>query len=126
MPLGIVGVVLTGSAELSLHLWLHRIFAFVGLLSLSLFEITVYAMIWTSATMFARLSRLGYLIFQLLAFVNAAFAEWIYPARICITISTWAEYIYIGLLSVFLASFSTELKNCDLKVFCIDDDDGAE
>jgi hypothetical protein len=125
MPIGILGVLITGACDLSLHLWPHRVFAFTGLFCVSVFEFTVLALAWNGMGPLGKTIRFGLLFIEAIAFVNAAFAELMYSPRACITISTWAEYVYVTMVTGFLSSFYGELNASSLDVFWVDDKCGA-
>jgi hypothetical protein len=121
LTIGIAGMIGFGFADLQHHMIAHRVIGFFGLNSLNLFVSLSLKMMAGGMT---RLQQVGRTLLSAAAWIGffvAAYAELLFDPRICIDLSTWGEYVMIGAMQGYLASFYPEMRRCQLTIFFVED-----
>jgi hypothetical protein len=121
LAIGIAGTIGFGFADLQHHAIAHRVIGFVGLNSLNLFVSLSFKMEAHGMTKFQQVGRFLLAAAAWIGFLVAAYAEFIFPSRICIEISTWGEYVMVAAMQGYLASFYQEFRRCQLTIFHVND-----
>jgi hypothetical protein len=121
LTIGIAGMIGFGFADLQYHAIAHRVIGFFGLHSLNLFVTLSFKMEASGMTKFQQVGRTLLAAAAWIGFFVAAYAEFMFSSRICISMSTWGEYLMIGAMQGYLASFYQEFRRSQLTIFYVED-----
>jgi hypothetical protein len=111
---GLVATTGIGFADLKNHLIWHRIFGFFGLSFFNFYAGLTYVMYRPNMSCAGSIYRIAVIISASGNFIVAAFAEWMFSTRTCITLSTYGEYGLLLSLYAYILSYYGHLPNLHL------------
>jgi hypothetical protein len=117
---GLLATTGIGFADLKNHLIWHRVFGFFGLNFFNFYVGLTYVTYKPNMSRAGSIYRIAVMVSAWGNFIVAAFAEFMFSTRTCITLSTYGEYGLLLSLYAYILSYYPHLRASQLTLFYVE------